>query len=193
MRGLAMSGVQADGNDVEPVVVEEFRISVAETYDGIVRPQDTSAYTIFAQAEDRTGYARGTLAPKYGMSAVVPPMDPRPLRTMHDMGMGTMGGMKMSGANMPGMEMGGVSGTNMEKMPAMDMGNPPEYVKRARMIGPNAPGQPGPRTSSEFTEPDMGDMKAPISKNLRPNLGPQLAGIAQLPTERLSTTAQPVP
>src|SRR2546421_11377804 len=54
---LPMSVVQADGNEVEPVTVDEFRISVAETYDVIVQPTDASAYTIFAQAEDRTGYA----------------------------------------------------------------------------------------------------------------------------------------
>ena len=34
---------------------------------------------------DRSGYARGTLAPRPGMSAEVPPLDPRPLLTMADM------------------------------------------------------------------------------------------------------------
>jgi CopA family copper-resistance protein len=85
--GLPMIVVQADGNDVAPVTVDEFRISVAETYDVIVRPIVDRAYTIFAQAEDRTGYARGTLAPRPGMAAAIPPMDPRPMRTMADMGM----------------------------------------------------------------------------------------------------------
>ncbi len=84
---LKMAVVQTDGNDVEPVTVDEFRISVAETYDVIVQPT-APAYTIFAQVEDRTGYARGTLAQRAGMTAPVPPMDPRPLRTMVDMGMG---------------------------------------------------------------------------------------------------------
>ena len=87
---LPMTVVQADGNDVEPVTVDEFRIGVAETYDVIVQPKADRAYTIFAQAEDRTGYARGTLAPRPGMAAPIPPMDPRPLRTMADMGMGGM-------------------------------------------------------------------------------------------------------
>src|SRR6266849_2002167 len=192
--GLPMSVVQADGNDVEPVTIDEFRISVAETYDVIVQPPDASAYTVLAQAEDRTGYARGTLAPSFGMSAAIPPMDPRPLRTMTDMGMGNMSAMNMSGSgNMRGMEMGGVPGMNMEKMPTMQMGNPPEYVKRARMIGPNAPGQPGPRTSAEFTEPDMGDMKAPMSENVKPNLGPQVVSIAEMPTERLSSAGEGFP
>ncbi len=48
------------------------------------------AYIIFAQAEDRTGYARGTLATCAGMAGTIPPMDPRPIRTMADMGMDNM-------------------------------------------------------------------------------------------------------
>ncbi len=38
--GLKMTVVQADGNNVQPVVVDEFRIAVAETYDVIVRPRE---------------------------------------------------------------------------------------------------------------------------------------------------------
>ena len=90
IEGLPMIVVQADGNDVVPVAVDEFRISVAETYDVIVQPMAERAYTIFAQAEDRTGYARGSLAPQAGMAAAIPPMDPRPMRTMADMGMAGM-------------------------------------------------------------------------------------------------------
>src|SRR5262249_30490465 len=98
---LPMTVVQADGNDVEPVTVDECRTSVAETYDVIVQPKKDRAYTIFVQAEDRTGYARGTLAPRPGMAAEIPPMDPRPLRTMTDMGMGGM-----EHGSMPGMDHG---------------------------------------------------------------------------------------
>jgi len=108
--GLKMSVVQADGNDVEPVPVDEFRIGVAETYDVIVEPGD-GTYAIFAQSEDRSGYARGTLAPRPGMAASVPPMDPRPLRTMADMGMGDM-----DMAGMEGMDMN--AGTSDHPMPA---------------------------------------------------------------------------
>jgi FtsP/CotA-like multicopper oxidase with cupredoxin domain len=86
-----MRVVQTDGNDVEPVEVDEFRIGTAETYDVIVQPKTDNALTIFAQAEDRSGFARGTLAPRAGMAATVPPMNPRPIRTMADMGMADMG------------------------------------------------------------------------------------------------------
>ncbi len=86
--GLKMTVVQADGQDVEPVTVDEIRIGVAETYDVIVTPRE-GAYTIFAQSMDRTGYARGTLAMRAGMAATVPALDkPEPL-DMSDM-MGDM-------------------------------------------------------------------------------------------------------
>ncbi|WP_293850107.1 copper resistance system multicopper oxidase [Steroidobacter sp.] len=84
---LKLTVVAADGQDVEPVTVDEFRIATAETYDVIVEPKDDRAYSIFAQAMDRTGYALGTLAPREGMQADIPPLDPRPLLTMGDMGM----------------------------------------------------------------------------------------------------------
>ena len=192
--GLQMSVVQADGNDVEPVSVDEFRISVAETYDVIVQPSDASAYTIFAQAEDRTGYARGTLAVRDAMGAAVPPMDPRPLRTMADMGMGNMPGMNMPGMhNISCVKMGNMSGMETENIPTMEMGNPPEYAKRARMVGPYAPGQPGPLTSAEFTAPDMGSMNAPTSRNVKPSIGPQVASVSQMPTEQLSSPGEGFP
>ena len=95
--GLAFTVVAADGQDIEPVTVDEFRIGPAETCDVIVTPSDDRAYTIFAQAMDRSGYARGTLAPRIGMEGEVPPLDPRPLLTMRDMmgamDHGAMGGM----------------------------------------------------------------------------------------------------
>lgn len=98
--GLNLTVVAADGQDVEPVSVEEFRIATAETYDVIVEPKDDRAYTIFAQSIDRSGYARGTLTPNPGLTAEIPPLDPRPLLTMSDMGMahdmGSMSGMDHS-------------------------------------------------------------------------------------------------
>ncbi|MCT6999944.1 copper oxidase, partial [Salmonella enterica subsp. enterica serovar Abaetetuba] len=46
--GLKMTVISADGQDIHPVPVDEFSISVAETYDVIVEPQDSRAYTLFA-------------------------------------------------------------------------------------------------------------------------------------------------
>ena len=85
--GLAMTVVAADGQDVDAVSVDEFRIGAGEVYDVIVQPPEEAPYTIFAQSMDGSGYARGTLAPRAGMRAAVPAMDPRPLLSMSDMGM----------------------------------------------------------------------------------------------------------
>ncbi|MFO1024188.1 MAG: copper resistance system multicopper oxidase [Acetobacteraceae bacterium] len=126
--GLAMTVVQADGNDVQPVTVDEFRIGTAETYDVIVRPDTEMAYTVFAQAADRSGYARGTLAPRAGMAGAVPPMDPRPVLGMADMGMGDMQGMKMDHGAMHGMSMPGMAHDAMGATPAQGTMTPP--VKR---------------------------------------------------------------
>ncbi len=93
--GLKLTVIAADGQDVEPVTVDELRIGTAEVYDILVTPGD-AAYTIFAQAMDRSGFARGTLAPRAGMSAEVPAMDARALLTMSDMGHGAHGAMDPS-------------------------------------------------------------------------------------------------
>lgn len=83
--GLKLTVVQADGNDVQPVVVDEFRIAVAETYDVIVQPTENRAYTIYGESMGRTAFARGTLAPREGMAADVPELRQPPLLTMGDM------------------------------------------------------------------------------------------------------------
>ncbi|WP_332654021.1 copper resistance system multicopper oxidase [Brevundimonas sp.] len=91
--GLPMTVVQADGENVRPVETDEFQISVAETYDVIVRPTEDRAYTIVSEAIDRSGMGRATLAPRLGMTAEVPPLREVPNLTMRDMGMGGGGGM----------------------------------------------------------------------------------------------------
>ncbi len=83
---LPMTIVQADGQNVKPVVVDEFQIAAAETYDVIVEPGDR-AYTLFAESMDRSGFARGALATREGMSAPIPELRPRPILSMADMGM----------------------------------------------------------------------------------------------------------
>ncbi len=118
--GLPMTVVAADGQPVNPVAVDELRLAVAETYDVIVQPESAQAYTLFAQAMDRSGYARGTLAVREGLKAAVPELDPRPQLSMADMGMshGAMNDM----ADMPGMDHSQMAG--MQNHPASEANNP---------------------------------------------------------------------
>ncbi len=113
--GLEMTVVQADGQNIEPVPIEEFRIGIAETYDVIVEPKEEKPYTIFAESLDRSGYARGTLAPREGMSAPIPELRERPVRDMRDMGMMMgMDGMDMKEGDMKGMDHGDMDHGNMD-------------------------------------------------------------------------------
>ena len=100
--GLKLMVAAADGQHVRPVEVDEFQIGNAETYDVIVQPMEDRAFTLVAEAADRSGMGRATLAPREGMSAPVPPLRPRPLGTMKDMGM-DMSVLNMGGHNMAGM------------------------------------------------------------------------------------------
>ncbi|MFC4350863.1 copper resistance system multicopper oxidase [Fodinicurvata halophila] len=83
--GLEMTVVQADGNNVQPVTVDEFRMAVAETYDVIVQPKDEEPYSLLAESMGRTAMARGTLAPREGMKNPLPDLRDPPLLTMADM------------------------------------------------------------------------------------------------------------
>ncbi len=115
--GLKMTVVQADGNNVQPVTVDELRIGVAETYDVIVQPKEDQAYTLFAESMGRSGFARGTLAPREGMQGEIPALRPAPLLTMADMGMAHAG---MDHGDMAGMDH---SGMNHGDITGMDHGN----------------------------------------------------------------------
>ncbi|PZO09128.1 MAG: copper resistance system multicopper oxidase [Alphaproteobacteria bacterium] len=131
--GLPMTVVQADGDHVRPVEVDEFQISVAETYDVIVQPTEDRAYTIVSEAIDRSGMGRATLAPRLGMTAEVPPLREVPTLTMRDMG---MGGMDHGG--MAGMDHGGMAGMDGGAMSGMDhaaMGQTPPAAPAADMAG----------------------------------------------------------
>jgi CopA family copper-resistance protein len=173
--GLQMTVVQADGNAVQPVKVDEFRIGVAETYDVIVQPGSGSAYTIFAQPVSRDGYARATLAPKMGMSAGIPPLDPRPMRTMMDMGMGGMSGM----AGMSGM--GGMQNAPMASMKRSD----PAVATNRNHIPTEPFPQPGPRITRFM--PQRGAVSSHPSIESHPlHIGPSVVMVAKQPTERLN-------
>ena len=133
--GLDMKVVATDGQNIEPVTAEEIRIGVAETYDVVVQPKDDTAYTIFAQAIDRTGYARGTLTPDLALTAVVPELDPYPVLAHADMGMsmesmghdmsamsGDTGGMDHSKMSMKGMDHSKMSMKGRPKLLTMGAG-----------------------------------------------------------------------
>ncbi|TFI58452.1 copper resistance system multicopper oxidase [Sphingomonas parva] len=90
--GLRMTVVATDGIELRPVVVDEFQIGNAETYDVIVEPEDR-AYTVVAETIDRSGMGIATLAPRAGLRAAIPPLRERPTLGMKDMGMGDMSGM----------------------------------------------------------------------------------------------------
>jgi CopA family copper-resistance protein len=151
--GLKLTVVATDGQDVEPISVDEFRIGAAETYDVIVEPKDDRAYTIFAQAMDRSGYARGTLSPSLGLEAEIPPLDPRPLLTMRDMGM-SHGDHGASGGSMDHRQM-----NPGEMNPA-----PMDHAQMDHAAMGHGPSQPLEHPASERTP--LVDMQAQ-----QPNIG----------------------
>jgi CopA family copper-resistance protein len=133
--GLKLTVVQADGQNVRPVEVDELRIAPGQTYDAIVRPENR-AYTIFAETSDRSGFARGSLAPAPGMAAAIPGRRPRPVRTMADMGM-EMAGMEMGrsarvGAADTGHSAGSAAGHTRMAVP----------VNGSAIAAPGLPGSP---------------------------------------------------
>ena len=147
--GLKMKVVAADGQNIEPVSIDEFRIAVAETYDVIVEPSADSAYTIFAQSIDRTGYARGILSPDANWSAEVPQMDPPALLGHRDMGMGgmdhDMSGMsgmdhskhnmsKMSGSEDSKQDMSGMTGMDHSKHDMSKMSGMQEIPQKSSLV-----------------------------------------------------------
>ena len=195
--GLPLTVVQADGTDVQPVEVDEFRIGVAETYDIIVTPRGNPAYTIFAQAQDRSGYARATLATRQGLSANIPPMDPRPMRTMADMGMGGMSGMGMNGMHtskpikseqpaMGGMHTknGDMSGMGSGSMAGMDMSHgqhPQSAMPSMDMSGGSMANMPGMPGSAKNVRSSNADGVDPMSLDG----SPEVDNVAMDPKDRL--------
>jgi L-ascorbate oxidase len=140
--GLPMTVVQSDGNNVQPAKVDEFCIAVAETYDVIVRPLDDKPYTLVAESMGRTGQARGTLAPKPGMEASVPPSRKRPLLSMADMSMdqGSMEGMdhgkpgKMDHGSMKGMDHSQMAGAKPDPFYAPGSGLMPKAANGGKFL-----------------------------------------------------------
>jgi FtsP/CotA-like multicopper oxidase with cupredoxin domain len=114
--GLKMNVIQSDGQNVEPVAVDDFRFAPAETYDVVVTPKDDKAYTIAAEPIDRSGFALGMLATHEGQRGDTPAQRKRALLTMSDMG--SMDDMDMGNMTMTPADM--VSGWAKTFVPAGD-------------------------------------------------------------------------
>lgn len=179
--GLRMTVVAADGQYVRPVVVDEFQIGNAETYDVIVEPHEDRAFSIVAEAVDRSGMGRATLAPRTGMTGEVPPLRERPLATMKDMGMdmdmSAMGpGQSMA---MPGMEghampMAGMEGHAMPMAGAEPGMAPP--VPRGMDVMHDMPGM-----SMDMMDPSNAPQIA---------MGPGVQMITPMPIDRTGEPGQ---
>jgi len=164
--GLRLTIVQADGQHVRPVEVDEFQIGNAETYDVIVQPTEDRAFTLVAEAVDRSGMARGTLAPRPGMTAEVPPLRERPLATMRDMGM-DHGAMGHGPADAEGMDHG-------------SMGHGADAP---------APGMAAPRVrGSDVMGMEMDMLDASKAPQVKPGPGVQM--IAPMPMDRTGEPGQ---
>ncbi len=117
--GLPMTIVQADGLNVKPLEVDEFQMSVAETYDVIIEPKEAKAFAFVAESIDRGGQVVATFGPRPGMRAAAPALRAKPLLTMKDMGMGDMdhGSMDMSSGDMSGMDHSKMDHSQMDMGP----------------------------------------------------------------------------
>ena len=178
--GLKMTVVAADGQNVRPVEVDEFQIANAETYDVIVQPAEDTAFTLVAEAVDRSGMGRATLAPRPGMTAPVPPLRLRPLSTMKDMGM-DMSAMHGTGAAETGPAMASMDhaamGHDMAAMPGMK----------------SPPGMAPPKPRGSDVMGDMGGMEMSMrDPQFAPQvkLGPGVQSIAPLPIDRTGEPGQ---
>ncbi|MEH6823508.1 MAG: copper resistance system multicopper oxidase [Motiliproteus sp.] len=201
--GLKMTVIAADGQNVEPVSIDEFRIGVAETFDVIVEPSDDSAYTLFAQAIDRSGYALGTLTPDAATRAEIPAFDPVPVLGHGDMGMdmSSMAGMDHASMGHGAMVMGAMPGMDhsnmaMGAMPGMDHSN----MAMGAMPGMDHSTMEAPRSMEaqgmsmegldmsgmSMKEMDMSDINMTTMTNRSPSMSSSLAPtrpVQHAPTE----------
>lgn len=177
--GLKMTVIAADGQNVESVTVDEFRIGVAETYDVLVEPDGDCAYTIFAQAIDRSGYARGLITPDPALRADVPALDPLPVLTHADMGMAHGGEHVGHDAHSMGHTMHGMGHEGMEA----DTGGMDHGMHDDAGAMPSAPemgsGQAGHGSSSDVRHPrsergPQTDMRADAPRYRLEDPGPGL-------------------
>ena len=197
--GLKMTVVAADGQNIEPVSVDEFRIGVAETYDVIVEPKDDRAYTIFSQDIARSGYARGTLTPDPSLTASIPDLDPVPSLGHGDMGMNmmdhaghNMSAMDHSQHQMPSGQMMPEMDHSQHQMPSGQMMSGMDHSQHQMSGGQMMPGMDhsqhqmsdsGMKTKS--LKPNPSDFTAGPVKHAKTEYGPHVDMRADAPQYRL--------
>jgi CopA family copper-resistance protein len=171
--GLKMTIVQADGQNVQPVEIDEFRIGPAETYDAIVQPEDR-AYTIFSEVLDRSGYVRGALAPRAGMAAPVPERRPRGLRTMEEMGMSMEHGGDMSAMKVERKRNARAGGMSMDHNGMPDQTGHAAPMSKAETVqhseshaAPKSPPQNQHDGHGPQTMTDMSSSGNPVGKSVK--------------------------
>ncbi len=184
--GLKLTVVAADGQPVRPIEVDEFQIGNAETYDIIVQQTEDQAFTLVAEAVDRSGMARATLAPRAGMVASVPALRERPLATMKDMGMDmssmNMGGMKMDAGAAPG-AMAGMDHAAMGQGAMAGMAS----------MAPSGPGTAAPKARGSDAMGNMAGMKMSMRDGQNApgvKMGPGVQTIAPMPMDRTGEPGQ---
>jgi CopA family copper-resistance protein len=182
--GLRMTVVQADGLNVVPTEIDEFQIAVAETYDVVVTPVEDRAYTLVAEANDRSGMGRATLAPRAGMIAEVPPLRERPLATMKDMGMGDM---DMSGGSMAGMDHSGGEDMGAMPMPAGDPSCSPEHAKMGHC---KPAGEAGSMAGMDHGSGGMQHNMRDFSVAPQVKRDPSVQTISPMPVDRMGEPGQ---
>jgi L-ascorbate oxidase len=143
--GLPMTVVAADGLPVQPVETDEVQIAIAETYDFIVTPGEEPAYAIIAEAIDRSGLVRATLARQVGLAGPIPELRKRPLLNMRDMGM-----------DMSGMDMGEGGVIDLSK-PANESMEGHSMSMRDPSAAPDVPLGPGVATLSPMPADRLAD------------------------------------
>lgn len=143
--GLPMTVVAADGCNVQPVETDEIQIAIAEAYDVIVQPTEAAAFGIIAEAIDRSGLVRATLAPQPGMVGAVPKLRTRPVLNMRDMGM-----------DMSGMDMGSGREIDLSK-PANESMDGHSMKMRDLSLAPGVKPGPGVATISPMPADRLAD------------------------------------
>ncbi|NNU17052.1 copper resistance system multicopper oxidase [Parvularcula sp. ZS-1/3] len=174
--GLPMTVVNVHGLDVRPVTFDEFQIGTAETYDVIVEPQDR-AYRLVAASIDSSGQALATLTPRMGETAEAPPLRPRPLLTMKDMGMAGMAGMSGMDASMATPDEPGMQGQGHNLSYPDDQ--PKDRMKDGMHMGHESPGM------TEHDHP-MGPAVAATAMNPVSRLDEPGIGLERVPHRTLS-------